>query len=107
MPKLVKLYIKQCVVGFALSTVFVGMLLWFDVARLWYLVSHTSAGPLAVFLLWLFNGIVFAGVQFAISIMRMEVKDTDPGAGGPKVRLEPQPALAKVDAKRNVLRPRS
>ncbi|MEC3861398.1 hypothetical protein VK792_08890 [Mesobacterium sp. TK19101] len=107
MPKLVKLYIMQSFVGFALSTAFVGMLLWFDVARLWYLVTHTSAGPLAVFLLWLFNGIVFAGVQFAISIMRMEEKEIDPGAGGPKVRLEPQPVLAKVDTKRNVLSPRN
>lgn len=71
MPKLVRLYIVQSIIGFGISAGFVAMLLWFNVANLWHLVTHSDVGFLAVFLLWLFNGIVFAGVQFGISIMRM------------------------------------
>ena len=71
MPALVRLYIRQTLIGFAVSAVFVGLLFWFDVANLWHLVTHTSEGWLAAFLLFMFNGIVFSGVQFGISIMRM------------------------------------
>ncbi|SEO20425.1 hypothetical protein SAMN04490248_102238 [Salinihabitans flavidus] len=88
MPRLVKLYIQQVLVGFGLSAVFVGLLLWLDVANLWHLVTHTSGGMIAVVMLWVFNGIVFAGVQFSISIMRMG-RDEDGGGG----RRAPEPVL--------------
>ncbi|GGB10459.1 hypothetical protein [Allosediminivita pacifica] len=80
MPSLIRLYIRQVIAGFAISAAFVAALLWFDVANLWHLVTHSDVGLLAVFLLWLFNGIVFAGVQFGITIMRM-ADDTDQGGG--------------------------
>mgnify|MGYP002843178626 CR=1 FL=1 len=64
MPKLIKLYITQVAIGFALAGVFVGMLLWFDIANLWHLVTHSDKGVLAVVVLWFANGIVFAGVHF-------------------------------------------
>ncbi len=76
MPRLVRLYIRHCAIGYGLSAAFVAMLLWFDVARLWTLASHDSAGALAVVLLWLFNGIVFAGVQFGIAVQRLGRDDT-------------------------------
>ena len=75
MPKLVRLYIHQAIIGFAAAAGFVAMLLLFNVANLWHLVSNSDTGPLAIFLLWAFNGIVFSGVQFGISIMRMSEKD--------------------------------
>ena len=75
MPDLIKLYIRQTAIGFALSAVFVALLLYFNVVNLWHLVTHTDVGVLAVFLLWLFNGIVFAGVQFGITIMLMKYDD--------------------------------
>jgi len=81
MPRLIRLYIVQSAIGFAVSAAFVAMILWFNVANLWHLVTHDSAGLLAVFLLWLFNGIVFSGVQFGISIMRMAERDDTPGGG--------------------------
>jgi len=87
MPKLVRLYITQTAIGFAMAAVFVALLLGLNVANLWHLVTHTAAGPLAVFLLWLFNGIVFSGVQFGISIMRMAQPEA-PG-GGTRLRLAP------------------
>jgi hypothetical protein len=76
--------------------VFVGLLLGLNVANLWHLVTHTSAGPLAVVLLWLFNGIVFSGVQFGISVMRMAEPER-PG-GGSRLRPAPRPGGARAAA---------
>ncbi|WP_434288012.1 hypothetical protein [Celeribacter sp. SCSIO 80788] len=81
MPKLVKLYITQVLIGFAIAAAFVGALLYFNVANLWHLVTHNDAGIIAVIVLWFANGIVFSGVQFAITIMRMAGSDDD-GRGG-------------------------
>lgn len=76
MPRLIRLYITHCAIGFGVSAAFVALLLWLNVANLWHLVTHSNVGVLAVFLLWLFNGIVFAGAQFAFVIMGM-ARDTD------------------------------
>ena len=80
MPKLVSLYIKNVLFGFGLSALFVFGLLYTNVANLWHLVSTSDVGWIAVVMLLFFNGIVFAGVQFAITVMRME-KDDDPQGG--------------------------
>ncbi|MCC5999656.1 MAG: hypothetical protein JJU19_02180 [Pararhodobacter sp.] len=79
LPRLVRLYILQCLIGFALSGLFTALLLWFNVAGLGTLVMATQGGFMALFLLFFFNGLVFAGVQFAITIMRMAGDD---GNGG-------------------------
>lgn len=81
MPELVRLYIRQVAIGFVLSGTFVGLLMWLNVANLWHLVTHTSGGWIAVLMLWVFNGIVFAGVQFGISVMRMGKDDDDDSRG--------------------------
>lgn len=92
MPNLVRLYIRQTLIGFAIAVAFVAMLLWFNVANLWHLVTATPEGPLAVFLLVMFHGIVFSGVQFGISVMRMaERKD-----GGDRGTRAPQHATVPV-----------
>jgi hypothetical protein len=79
-PLLVRLYIRQCLIGFGLAAVFVGLLLGFDVARLRSLILATQGGWIALVLLVFFNGVVFAGVQFAITIMRMG-EPRRPGGG--------------------------
>ncbi len=79
LPRLVRLYIWQCLIGFGLSGLFTALLLWFNVAGLASLVMATQGGFMALFLLFFFNGLVFAGVQFAITIMRMAGDD---GQGG-------------------------
>lgn len=79
MPKLIRLYIVQALAGFGLSALFVGALLAYNVANLWHLVSTSPVGWIAVAMLFFANGIVFAGVQFAISIMRMAEDDTPTG----------------------------
>lgn len=90
MPDLIKMYIRQTAIGFVLSAVFVALLLYMNVVNLWHLVTHSDVGLLAVFLLWLFNGIVFAGVQFGISIMLMTYDDDDRGhpVGLTPIRVE-------------------
>ena len=69
MPRLIRLYITHICVGFLLSAGFVGLLLALDVAGLRGLIFGSSVGWIAVLMLWIFNGIVFAGVQFSIRIM--------------------------------------
>lgn len=75
MPKLVRLYIRQCLAGLALGLAFSMLLVALNVANLGHLVSEVEGGWLAFALLALFNGIVFAGVQFGISIIRMGQDD--------------------------------
>jgi len=77
MPHLVKLYIRQVVVGYAISAAFVAALLAFDVANLWSLISGSPVGWLAALMLWVFNGIVFAGVQFALALPKGHGDDGD------------------------------
>jgi len=100
MPKLVRLYITHVLIGFAIAATFVAGLLWFNVANLWHLVSHSPSGVLAVFLLWFSNGIIFAGVQFGIAVMNL--KDDDGDQGGGRRNWMPvllRPKLATVRAK--------
>ncbi len=80
LPRLVRLYIRQCLIGFAISGLFVVLLLWLNVAGLRTLMLGTQGGLMALALLFLFNGLVFAGVQFAITIMHMA--DPEGGDGG-------------------------
>ncbi|KZY48191.1 hypothetical protein A3731_07010 [Roseovarius sp. HI0049] len=82
MPKLIRLYIKNVAIGFGLAGVFVGMLLWFNIANLWHLISTSDKGWIALFVLWISNGVIFAGVQFGIAVMRMKDDDDDDGPGG-------------------------
>ncbi|QPM90071.1 hypothetical protein [Pseudooceanicola algae] len=80
MPKLVRLYITQIAIGFAISALFTVALIGFDVAGLRHLVLETRDGPLAAFMIFFFNGIVFGGVQFAIAVMALR-DDGTPRSG--------------------------
>ena len=81
MPKLVKLYIRQVLIGFALSGLFVFGLLYTNVGNLWHLISTSDMGWVALLMLFIFNGFVFSGVQFAIAIMRMGHDHDEPKTG--------------------------
>ncbi len=81
MPKLVRLYITHVLIGFALSAVFVAALLAFNIANLWHLISTSDMGWVAALMLFMFNGIVFSGVQFALTIMRMGEEEQTPKGG--------------------------
>ncbi len=88
-PNLIKLYIKSCAIGFVLSAIFVGLLLGFDVMGLGGLVMRSDIGIIAAIMMWVFNGIVFAGVQFGIAIMGMADDDDDDDDKGhrPPIRI--------------------
>ncbi|WP_296764554.1 hypothetical protein [Sediminimonas sp.] len=104
MPKLIRLYITHVIIGYAIAAAFVAMLLYFNVANLWHLVTHSDVGLLAVFILWLSNGFVFAGVQFAIAVMNLKDSDDDDHGGKRDAirvdltRLVPVRAAAKAKA---------
>lgn len=97
MPRLIALYIRQVVLGFGLAGIFVAMLLYFNVANLWHLVTATQGGMIAVTMLFVFNAIVFSGVQFAITIMRMTGPD-GPGGGGRRPLITGEKAQVNVAA---------
>lgn len=84
-PDLMRLYLRHCAIGFVLSAIFVGLILWFDVVGLRGLVMGSDIGWLAVFLLWFFNGTVFGSVQFAIVLMLDAENDDDEGPRGGKM----------------------
>ncbi len=100
MPKLIRLYITNVAYGFALAVAFVAMLVWADVANLRHLVLETEMGWLAGVMMVIANGVVFAGVQFAIAVMRMADSGDGPKGGtrAPVVRMEPVrvQAIARV-----------
>jgi len=93
MPRLVRIYIIDVITGFGLSALFTGLLLWLDVAHLWHLVTSVQGGWIAVLMLFVFNGIVFAGVQFGITVMGMA---NDGTGGGRKARVTLRRATVKV-----------
>lgn len=102
MPDLLKLYLRQCAIGFGIAAVFVALLLAFNIANLWSLISGSNVGLLAVFMLWFFNGIVFAGVQFSIYVMSMAEKE-DSGGGHGRHVVDYVPVRVPVEDKRTVL----
>lgn len=94
MPALIRLYIVNVITGFGLAALMVAALLWFDIAHLRHLILGSDRALLALFMLWMFHGIVFAGVQFAIAVMNL-AEDDGPRGG---LRL---PVLRRVLARRN------
>ena len=104
MTKLIRLYITSVAIGFALSAVFLGLLIWADVGGLRHLVLETASGVVAAIMLFVMNGIIFAGVQFAIAIMRLADDDDAPRGGlrAPSaLRLAPIKVLLKPNKKPN------
>lgn len=91
MPELIRLYIRNIFFGFLLAVAFTAALVGLDVANLRHLTLETTGGWLALGMLVVFNTIVFAGVQFAIAIMRMAEPEDKPRRGNraPVVRAEP------------------
>ncbi len=99
MPKLIRLYIINVAIGFALALVFVSAVVWSDVGGLWHLVTGSEMGWLAFIMMVVFNGIVFAGVQFAYAVMSLAAPEDGP-KGGKKQGVTPALAPVHVEAKR-------
>jgi len=89
MPKLIALYIRSVAIGFGLSAVFLGLLLWQDLAGLRGLIFGSDMGLVAAAMVFVFQGIIFAGVQFGIAVMMLADKDDTP-RGGLRDMITPQ-----------------
>jgi hypothetical protein len=97
MPKLIRLYIINVAIGFALALAFVSAVVWFDVGGLWHLVTESELGWLAFIMMVVFNGIVFAGVQFAYAVMSLAESDDGPKSGKKQaVRAALAPAFVRA-----------
>lgn len=72
LPRIVRLYILHTLVGFGLSVIFTGLILWLDVAGIGHLVRTVDGGRIMGVVFFVLNGIVFASVQTAIVVMTME-----------------------------------
>ncbi len=103
MPKLIRLYITSVATGFAVALAFVCGFVALDVANLRHLVLETEFGWLGFVMLVLFNGIVFAGVQFGINVMRM-AEPSGPGSTGRGAITDRNNALAPIPVAVNGLR---
>lgn len=99
MPEPVRFYIRNVLIGFAAAAVFVAALLWFNVANLTHLIFTSDVWAVALFMLWFFNGIVFAGVQAGIAVMAMAEPSGEDGPGG-NLGLQVDPAPVPVPVSR-------
>ena len=95
MPKLIRLYIVNVAFGFALAAGFVGALVGLDIGGIGRLVLQSDMGIVAALMLWVFHGVVFAGVQFAVAVMAL-AEDQGPRGG----KLIPIRVEATVPRKR-------
>jgi len=102
MPELVRLYIRSVLQGFGISAVFTAALIWWDVAGIGHLILGSDIGWIAAAMMVFFNGIVFAGVQFALRIMAMADDGDEPkgGRGARQPVLVPVPVPVPVSTRR-------
>ena len=83
MPDHIKLILFHAFMGFLLALMFVGGLLYLNIANLWHLVTHTAEGPIALVMLIVFCTITFGSAQIGFRIMMMsEENDDDEPKGG-------------------------
>lgn len=99
MPKLIRLYIVNVAIGFAISALFLALVLAVDLVGLRHLVLDTPSGWIAGVMFFIFNGIVFAGVQFGIAVMSMAEDDSKPPRGGLRQMLHLTPVKIAAKAK--------
>jgi hypothetical protein len=81
MPDHIRFILRHAAFGLIIALGFVGMLLAFDVAGLWHLVTHTAEGPIALLMLVVFCTITFGSAQIGYKIMTM-AEDEDDDQGG-------------------------
>lgn len=70
MPRLVQLFLISTLIGYGLAGVFLGLVLWFDIAHLGHLILEVDGGWFAGAIFVVLTGNVFAAVQVGISVMR-------------------------------------
>lgn len=95
LPRIVRLYIFHCIIGFAIAGVFTAYVLIANVANIGHLVATVDGGIIAAVVFFVLNGIVLAGVQTGIVIMSLGVDEDDDIGGGQGV-LEAEPRMVRI-----------
>lgn len=102
MPDFIKMMLRNALYGFFIALAFVGGLLYYNVANLWHLVTHTAEGPVALVVMVVLCTITFGSVQIGIRIMMMGEEDDGPRGGrrdGVRVR-DAIPVPVRTDERR-------
>jgi hypothetical protein len=96
MPDHIKLILRHAFYGFLIAVAFVAGLLYFNVANLWHLVTHTAEGPIAVLMLVVFCTVTFGSVQIGYKIMTLGSEDDDDQGGRRDAAFTPDPLAVPV-----------
>lgn len=96
MPRLVRLYIVNVAIGFAVSALFLAAMIWLNIANLGHLVLETPSGWIGGLMMFVSNGVIFAGAQFGIAVMRQADSDDGPRGGSKVPALVPVPVRAEA-----------
>lgn len=99
MPELIRLYIRSVMIGFALSAAFGAVLIWQDVMGIGHLILGSPVGWIAALMMFVFNGIIFASVQFGLRVMLM-AEDDDTPKGGLRQHLPLVPVRVEAHVRR-------
>src|SRR5690606_37627910 len=99
MPALIRLYIQSVAIGFAISAGFAVLLVWQDVMGIGRLVLASPQGWIAALMLFVFNGIIFAGVQFGLRVMLMAEDEGPKGGLRQHDAAVPTPVPVRVEAR--------
>jgi len=86
LPRIMRLFILNGFLGFVIAGVFTALILHYNIANIGYLVARVEGGWLACAVFFVFNGVVFGGVQTAIVVMSLPYPGQEP-PGGRKERL--------------------
>lgn len=70
-PHLMRLFFVSWAIGFGLSALFLGLMVWFNILNLGHLLLHVQGGALMAFVFWVFAATLFGAVQFGLVIMGM------------------------------------
>jgi hypothetical protein len=81
MPDHIKMILRHGVYGFVIALGFVAGLMYYNVANLWHLVTHTAEGPIALVVFTILCTITFGSVQIGYKIMTMGEEDDEPRGG--------------------------
>jgi len=81
MPDHIKFILRHAGVGVLVALTFTGLILYFNVANIWHLVTHTAEGPIALAVFVVLCSITFGSVQIGLRIMSMGQDDDTPKGG--------------------------
>ncbi len=103
MPRLIRLTSSPSPSVSPFLAAFVAALVWQDVMGIGHLILGSPSGWIAAAMLVVFNGIIFAAVQFGLRVMMLAEDDDTPRGG---LRQHDIPVPVKANAPATPRRPR-